>query len=96
MTDEAVNYVSHHFGVAGEGVSVSHLRIDLQPAPQEDSMHNRGGAGRPALGSSHDQPSQPYVELGAGVVLSIGSAMGGSTTLLQFWGVGHKLALTKA
>ena len=36
---EAVYYVAHHFGVAGEGVST----------PQKDSMHDRGGVSSPAL-----------------------------------------------
>jgi hypothetical protein len=35
-----------------------------------------------------------HVGLGAVVILSIGPAMRGSATLLQFRGVGHKLALT--
>ena len=32
MTFKAVDYAAHHFGVADEGVSVLHLRIDLQLA----------------------------------------------------------------
>ena len=35
---EAVYYVAHHFGVAGEGVST----------PQKDLIHDRGRVGSPA------------------------------------------------
>jgi hypothetical protein len=35
-----------------------------------------------------------HVELGAVVILSIGPAIRGSATLMQFRGAGHNLALT--
>ena len=46
MNYEVVDYAAHHIGVADKRVRVLHLRIDLQPAPQKDSMQDRGGAGR--------------------------------------------------
>jgi hypothetical protein len=35
MTYEAVDYAAHHLGLADEGFSVLHLRIDLKPALTE-------------------------------------------------------------
>lgn len=48
MTYEAVDYAAYHFGITDEGIGVLHAWIDLQPALQDDSMHDRGGVGRPA------------------------------------------------
>jgi hypothetical protein len=44
ITYKAVDYAAHHFKVADEGVGVLHIRVDLQPALLQDSMHDRGGA----------------------------------------------------
>jgi hypothetical protein len=40
MTSKSVDFMAHHFGVADEGVSALHSRIDLQLALEKDSMHD--------------------------------------------------------